>query len=1075
MSRQPASAAAGTKSTDENLPIGLKVLAEGIDPVLDIVAVHGLNGHREKTWTVNEVNWLRDFLPSDVPRARILTWGYDANTHSTSQISCQYLYDHARTLISDLCLKRRLTKSQTRAIVFIAHSLGGIVVKSALIHSDAARRDALEEHRSIKLSTYGILFMGTPHQGGGGVHLGELLLKVGSIFVADDKIIKHLEKDSEWLQQQLSQYGPISRDFVTKFAYEMYPTPVALGKTIMVVPQASAIIPGIANAEPVAIPADHLNMVKFASREDAGYEKMSGYLQLLAEEAPSVIDTRWTEQDRIREVLSNTSEDFSISFSLSGVPEIESLIGREEETRRIKEAFQGDGSHRETVILQGLGGIGKTQLAAAFVKERRDYYSAMFWLNGTNEDILKKNFFNLAKRLHDKHPSSTLLRTALESEDADQVVGAVKQWLSAKGNTRWILVFDNIDNPKLPGVNDPQAYDLRSYFPEAHQGFILITTRSSRLRPGKVIQVKKLQNVRDSIAILAQNSQRRISDQDPHAIKLVQKLDGLPLALATAGAYLSQVSTSLADYLRYYDSSWLRLQETSPELPSYEDRALYSTWDISYQHICSQNESAGKLLKLWAYFDNQDLWYTLLADKYGPAWFSAIADNELSFNVAIRLLCDHTLIESHEVSGGYSMHSCVHAWTINVLNSEQDISMINLALCCVGFTLPQKTSFGSWALQRRLLSHANRCLGFVRNSSVLGAEKYCYNPEALHNLGALYIHQGKPEEAEEIYLRALAGQEKAWGPEHPSTLDTINDLGFVYLDRGKMDEAEEMYRRALAGRENALGPDHPSTLDTIHNVGVLYKDQGKLDEAEEMHLRALAGTEKALGPEHQLTLETINNLGVLYKDQGKLDEAEEMFRRALAGNEKASGPEHPSTLVTINNLGVLYKDQGKMYEAEDIFRRALAGEEKALGPEHRSTLDTIHNLGSLYIHQGKLDEAEEMYLRALAGNEKALGPEHRSTLDTIHNVGVLYKDQGKLDEAEEMYRRALAGNGKTRGPEHKLTLDTRYNLAVMYQSRSLIEDATKHFRLVVQDYTNTLGPDHQDTMKAMSHLETLQQ
>lgn len=77
--------------------------------------------------------------------------------------------------------------------------------------------------------------MGTPHQGGGGVHLGELLLKVASIFVAaDDKIIKHLEKDSEWLQQQLGQYGPISRDFVTKFAYEMFPTPVAYGKTIMV-------------------------------------------------------------------------------------------------------------------------------------------------------------------------------------------------------------------------------------------------------------------------------------------------------------------------------------------------------------------------------------------------------------------------------------------------------------------------------------------------------------------------------------------------------------------------------------------------------------------------------------------------------------------------------------------------------------------------------------------------------------------------------------------------------------------------------------------------------------------------
>lgn len=77
--------------------------------------------------------------------------------------------------------------------------------------------------------------MGTPHQGSNGVHLAELLLKVASIFVkADHKILKHLEPDSEWLQQQLDQYGPISGDFVTKFAYETYRTRIPVGKSIMV-------------------------------------------------------------------------------------------------------------------------------------------------------------------------------------------------------------------------------------------------------------------------------------------------------------------------------------------------------------------------------------------------------------------------------------------------------------------------------------------------------------------------------------------------------------------------------------------------------------------------------------------------------------------------------------------------------------------------------------------------------------------------------------------------------------------------------------------------------------------------
>src|SRR5207237_2476848 len=89
------------------------------------------------------------------------------------------------------------------------------------------------------------------------------------------------------------------------------------------------------------------------------------------------------------------------------------------------------------------------------------------------------------------------------------------------------------------------------------------------------------------------------------------------------------------------------------------------------------------------------------------------------------------------------------------------------------------------------------------------------------------------------------------------------------------------------GYEKALGPDHTSTLDTVNNLGLLYKSQGKLDEAEKMYQLALQGYEKALGPDHTSTLMTVNNLGLLYADQGKLDDAEKMYQRALQGYEKA--------------------------------------------------------------------------------------------------------------------------------------------------------------------------------------------
>ncbi|CAI7656209.1 unnamed protein product [Penicillium glandicola] len=302
-----------------------------------------------------------------------------------------------------------------------------------------------------------------------------------------------------------------------------------------------------------------------------------------------------------------------------------------------------------------------------------------------------------------------------------------------------------------------------------------------------------------------------------------------------------------------------------------------------------------------------------------------------------------------------------------------------------------------------------------------------------NNLGILYADQGRLQEAEAMYERALEGYEKAWGREHTSTLDTVNNLGVLYKNQGRLQEAEAMYERALEGREKAWGREHTSTLDTVNNLGVLYKNQGRLQEAEAMYERALGGYEKAWGREHTSTLDTVNNLGLLYADQGRLQEAEAMYERALEGYEKAWGREHTSTLAAINNLGILYKNQGRLQEAEAMYERALEGYEKAWGREHTSTLTTVNNLGNLYVDQGRLQEAEAMYERALEGKEKAWGREHTSTLDTVNNLGILYKNQGRLQEAEAMYERALGGYEKAWGREHTSTLTTVNNLGLLYQ------------------------------------------
>ncbi|KAH0565161.1 hypothetical protein GP486_001439 [Trichoglossum hirsutum] len=200
-------------------------------------------------------------------------------------------------------------------------------------------------------------------------------------------------------------------------------------------------------------------------------------------------------------------EDFSVAFSLSNVSEIEHFVAREDELAEMRETLSGDGSRR-TVVLHGLGGIGKTQLAVAYAKRNKDNYSAIFWLNIKDEDSLKQSFANLAKQILREHPSASRLSGVDIKGDFDEVVDAVKAWLSLPNNTRWLMVYDNYDNPKLSRNTDPAVLDIRKFLPESYQGSIIITTRSSQVKIGHPIRIKKLDGVRDSLEILSNASRR---------------------------------------------------------------------------------------------------------------------------------------------------------------------------------------------------------------------------------------------------------------------------------------------------------------------------------------------------------------------------------------------------------------------------------------------------------------------------------------------------------------------------------------------------------------------------------------
>ncbi|KAJ5897142.1 hypothetical protein N7504_007430 [Penicillium tannophilum] len=121
--------------------------------------------------------------------------------------------------------------------------------------------------------------------------------------------------------------------------------------------------------------------------------------------------------------------------------------------------------------------------------------------------------------------------------------------------------------------------------------------------------------------------------------------------------------------------------------------------------------------------------------------------------------------------------------------------------------------------------------------------------------------QGKQEVV--ILQRALAEYDEALGPDHTSTLDTVNSIGILYFDQGKLREAEEILQRALAGYQKVLVLDHTSTLNTVNSIGILYSEKGKLKEAEGMYQRALTRYEKALGSDHEHSMRLAKMLNAL--------------------------------------------------------------------------------------------------------------------------------------------------------------------------------------------------------------------
>ena len=563
------------------------------------------------------------------------------------------------------------------------------------------------------------------------------------------------------------------------------------------------------------------------------------------------------------------------------------FTGREDILGKIREALLSSGR----AAFSGLGGIGKTQTALEYACRQKDDYSHILWVKAESKESLISDFAQLA---------SLLNLPEKDAKDHQEIVKAVQRWLQR--HDHWLLILDNADDLSL---TSPFIQGLQS-------GHILLTTRAQATGTILGIEVKKLPDPEGTAFLLrrakliTKDISYEIIPQElrDQSLAIVRELDGLPLALDQAGAYIETTHCGLAAYFELYKSHGIELlKERGLFAPGHPD-PVATTWVLSFQKIEQANPAAAELLRFCAFLHPDSIPEELItegASELGPV-LGPVAGNALSFNNAIGDILKFSLIHRDMNTHILEIHRLVqsvilksHAGKIHQQWVERLVRTMNKIFPYV--------EFENWLQCDRLLPQAQHC------ASLIITHKLQFSEGArLLNQCAFYLQErARYTESESFCQRALAIREKVLGLTHPDVAGSLNNLAELYRNQGKYAEAMPLYQRGLAIQEQVLGPNHPVVAKSLSNLGLLHVDQRQYEEAMSLYQRALAIQEQAFGAIHSDVALSLNNLAGLYRSQGKNAEANPLFQQALKILEEIWGSEHPTTKLVRGNYEVLRK------------------------------------------------------------------------------------------------------------------------------------------------------------------------
>lgn len=252
--------------------------------IISILFIHGITGHREHSWAVpGSRPWPEKLLPEKVSQARILSFGYDAGVIGwRSRLSGNRVGDHAKNLLAGIAAHREADNTNERPILFVCHSLGGLVCEDALLSSKASPERHLQQ---ILKCTRGILFLGTPHSGTGLAVVGQRLSRLaGLVSGTNTPLVEVLRRDSEVLARIQNDFHSLLRSQGNEIKITCVYEEVPIQGIGEIVPKYSAVLPGY---PAIGIHADHRDIARFDTMADPGFVTVSNELQRWARELKS--------------------------------------------------------------------------------------------------------------------------------------------------------------------------------------------------------------------------------------------------------------------------------------------------------------------------------------------------------------------------------------------------------------------------------------------------------------------------------------------------------------------------------------------------------------------------------------------------------------------------------------------------------------------------------------------------------------------------------------------------------------------------------------------------------------------